>query len=80
MFIFSCHSRNPVPKAFGIREVGSPQRLAEERILPERFRTDPRQSGDKSRNDGNLELWQRPQGIIIINYEIELKNVTRRKT
>ena len=52
--------------------VGSPQRLAEERILPtcsgtqERFWTDPRQSEDKSQNDRNKELRQRPQGAKFI--------------
>ena len=53
--------------------VGSPQRLAGARILQtcsgskERFWTDPRQSEDKSQNDRNKELRQRPQGVKFIN-------------
>ena len=61
---FQCHSRLS----------GRLGRLAEERILPtcsgmqERFWTDPRQSEDKSQNDRNKELRQRPQGLKFINF------------
>jgi len=50
---FQCHSRlsGILPPCSGVQE---------------RFWTDPRQSEDKSQNDRNKELRQRPQGVKFI--------------
>src|SRR4030067_2480319 len=52
--------------------VGNPSDCSESQ---ERFWTDPRQSEDKSQNDRNKELRQRPQGVKFIKRDVKEREI-----